>query len=80
MTNLVDTVVDPRLKVSIRVRTRHPSGRSKCEVLHCALNKRLPIPYPMNCNDNHSIEMSVRIKESITRSIGSPVSWVAFAA
>jgi hypothetical protein len=29
ITNLVETDVDPRLRVSIRVRTRHPSGRSK---------------------------------------------------
>jgi hypothetical protein len=29
ITNLVETDVDPRLRVSIRVRTRLPSGRSK---------------------------------------------------
>ncbi len=46
--NLVETHVDPRLRVSIRVRTKDPSGRSKWEVLHCALNKRLPRPYPIN--------------------------------
>lgn len=48
MINLVETDVDPRLRVSIRVLMRHPSGRSKCEVVRCALNNRLPKLYPMN--------------------------------